>query len=205
MQYGIDVSNYTSPFASWTKDLSLVIVQAVDPPPSYPPGQTRDQIQACLDAGIAVDAYLWLWFDQDDIQSKLSLLDGLAIRTLWLDVEDSAARRYNQVDTEAIIKAALDKCDAYGTWLARPTGIYTGSWYWTSNLYLDNSTTFSDRMLWDANYDDQSDTAVFTPYGGWTSCAIKQFAGSVVVNGISGVDHNVLSDAEAALLVRPAP
>lgn len=201
-----DISNYTSDLtsetlAAWKADgVELVIVQAVDPPAGYPAGKTREQIQACLDAGLAVDAYVWLWFDLDvtDILHKLTLLDGLPIRRLWLDVEDTAAVKYSTVACKTKVSAALGLCDAYPT--TEWTGIYTGGWFWRDTRYMGDTTAFDNRDLWDSNYDGNPDTAAFTPYGGWEECAIKQWQGTSDYLGVSGVDLNVLSEQEAAAM-----
>lgn len=204
-----DLSNYTSPLtadalAKWKSDgVDLVIVQAIDPPIGYPAGRTRDQIQACSAAGLDVDAYVWLWFGLDvaDIRRKLSLLDGLTIRKLWLDVEDTAAVKYDDATCQAKVSAALAACDAYATTSATPTGIYTGRWFWTDQRYMANTTAFADRELWDAAYDGQQTTDGFVSYGGWQSRALHQYAGTSTLEGIGDVDLDVLSaDVEAAVL-----
>lgn len=205
----VDISNYTSPLTPENlqalKDagVELVIAQAVDPPAGFPAGRTRQQVQACIDAGLTVDVYIWLWFDLDtsDIEHKLSLLDGLPIRQLWLDVEDTAAIKYDQATCEQKVTDALALCDAYATSGGQPTGLYTGRWFWVDSRYMDNTTAFSGRELWDANYDDVADAALgFVPYGGWTAPRIKQYRGTSELAGISGLDLNVLSVAEAAEL-----
>lgn len=206
----VDVSNYSSALtpealAAWKADgVELVLVQAIDPPAGFPAGKTRDQVQACLDAGLVVDAYIYLWFDADvgDIQRKLALLDGLPIRRLWLDVEDESAARYDWAACEAKVRDALNACDSFAVTGIDRTGIYTGGWFWRSDQYMANTTTFADRELWDSNYADGiADTAAFKPYGGWQSCAIKQWQGTSDYLGVSGVDLNVLSEQEAAKLV----
>jgi hypothetical protein len=212
MTLAVDISNYTSlltPAALGglkSEGVSHVIVQAVDPPAPFPPGRTRDQIQACLNAGLTVDAYIWLWFDLDpsDIQRKLQLLDGLNIRQLWLDVEDTAASQYNQATTEQKVSAALELCDAYATSSGEKTGIYSGRWFWVDRRYMANTETYKDRELWDANYDDVAEAALgFAPYGGWDHVAIKQYRGTSVLAGVSGLDLNVLSVGEATELSTP--
>jgi Glycosyl hydrolases family 25 len=205
----IDVSNYTSALTPQAIDglkgagIELVIVQAIDPPRGYPAGKTRDQVQACLDAGLIVDAYVWLWFDLDvdDIRRKLELLDRLPIRQIWLDVEDTAAIKYDQAACEAKVAAALEVCDAHPTTIGERTGIYSGRWYWTDRRYLSNTATFADRELWDADYDGIAEAAAsFEPYGGWTSRRIKQYRGTSVLAGVSGIDLNVLSVDETGEL-----
>lgn len=213
MTLAVDCSNFTDPLtpdavqALKAAGVEVVIVQAVDPPPGFPAGVTRNQIQACLDGGLTVDAYVWLWFDLDvtDTQRKLGLLSGLTIRQLWLDVEDTAAVKYDQATCEAKVTAALVECDAFVTTSGEKTGIYSGRWFWADRRYMGNSNAFADRELWDANYDQVADAAVgFVPYGGWRDARIKQFRGTTSVGGVGGLDLNVLSDGEAAELGQPS-
>jgi Glycosyl hydrolases family 25 len=206
----VDISNYTDPLTPTAVEglkgagVGHVIVQAIDPPPSYPVGRTRQQIQLCQSAGLTVDAYVWLWFDLDirDIQYKLSLLDGLPIRQLWLDVEDTASIKYDQATCEAKVTAALAACDSFETSSRQKTGVYTGKWFWADQRYMGNSAIYGDRELWDANYDEMADAAAgFRPYGGWSAPRIKQYRGTSALAGIGGLDLNVLSVSEEQELV----
>lgn len=207
----IDISNYSTPIDSsfipalQQAGIQLVIVQSINPPPGYPSGQTIQQLTTCADGGLAIDAYIFFWFDAaiSDIQNKLDLIAPFSgrIRQLWLDIEDTAAVKYAQADTEARVQAALDLCDGFQTSLGQPTGIYTGNWFWASPLYMDNTTTWSNRKLWDSNYDGNPDPTVgFRPYGGWSAPVIKQYLGTSTVAGIGNVDQNVLTDDEADTL-----
>lgn len=207
---GIDISNYSSALnqsalAAWKRDgVGLVITQAVDPPPGYPAGKTRAQCQAVIDAeGIALDAYLYLWYAQSasDWKRQLALLDGFPIRRLWIDVEDTSAG-FNPTQRIAKVAAALAVCDVYPTRLGI-TGVYTGSWHWIPALA--NTTAFSDRPWWPSQYDYDPDTAHVTTYGGWHNAAIKQYAGTSIFDDVSGVDLDVLSTDEAANLFPPNP
>jgi hypothetical protein len=200
-----DLSNYTVALTpelleGWkAQGFTHAIIQAVDPPPGYPAGRTREQIQQCLDAGLTVDAYVWLWFALGvaDIQRKLSLLDGLPIRQIWLDVEDQAAADYDQATVEAKIRDALNVCDSHPSTGRARAGVYSGRWWWADPRYGGNTTAFSDRLLWDSDYDGVADTEYgWSPYGGWQSRAIKQFEGTQP----DGTDLNVLSAAEAERL-----
>lgn len=214
MTLAVDVSNYTDPLTPQSVEnlkaagVEMVIAQAIDPPPGYPAGCTRQQIETCLAAGLHVDAYIWLWFDLDarDIERKLALLDGLAVRQLWLDVEDQSAARFDQATCEAKVDAALMACDARRGTNGQPAGVYTGRWFWADQQYMGNTTRYADRELWDANYDHIADAAVgFVPYGGWTAPRIKQYQGSTSLAGVSGLDLNVLSLAEQAELEGDVP
>lgn len=210
----IDMSNFTDALTQQSvqalKDagVELAIVQAVDPPAGFPAGRTRDQIAVCQSAGLIVDVYVWMWFDLDvtDIQRKLALISGLSIRQLWLDVEDTAAVKYDQPTCDAKVAAALAECDAFVTTGGARTGVYSGRWFWADPRYMGNSQSFLDRKLWDANYDRVADTAIgFVPYGGWDHCAIKQDWGSTALAGVGGLDLDVLSVEEAQSTQSVAP
>jgi hypothetical protein len=56
-----------------------------------------------------------------------------------------------------------------GTYIAEGFGAHnTGRWFWADSAYMNDSTAFSDRDLWAAQYDGIADATVFTPFGGWT-------------------------------------
>lgn len=209
MANAVDVSNYTkeltqSVLAKWQADgIQRVIVQAVDPPPGYPHGVTRQQLQACLDAGMETEAYIYVWFglanSVADLQRKLSLLEGYSIKRLWLDVEDDSPPAQSPAQRVYELRQLLDVADAWAALhgLGR-TGIYTGSWYWSD--YMGNTTEFSDRPLWAAQYDHQQNLVV-APFGGWTSVVIKQYAGTSVFDGQGGIDLDVEDLAEVAVQI----
>jgi hypothetical protein len=185
--------------------VGVVQVQAVNPPPQYPPSATVQQLATLRTAGMAAEAYIYLWFDDVSlVQSALQLLQGTAIRRIWLDIEDEAAKKYNQADTEARVQQALNYCDTFGAGLSLArTGIYTGHWFWTDASYMANTQTFKDRLLWDAHYDNVADaTQNFVPYGGWSSCAIKQYVGTSIFGGVSQLDQSALHPDYAATLTQ---
>ena len=209
MTLAVDISNYTGPITAanvndWSNaGVGLAIVQALDPPAGFPAGQTRQQLATLNAAGMPAEAYVFFWFDSDPahVDRALALLQGLNVRRIWLDLEDVAAKNYNQQDTEAKVADALQRCDAWGAAQGIPqprAGIYTGNWYWSNAAYMDNTETFKDRDLWDANYDFIGIASQgFRSYGGWRSCAIKQHIGSSAFGGVSGLDQDCLSDAYA--------
>lgn len=200
--HGVDISNYTDPLsagalASWQllHDVGLVIVQAVDPPPGYPPGETREQLAACAAAGLATDAYLYLWTNSNveaDMRAKLALLSGLEqhIGRLWLDAEDTSAA--SPAARISAIRQAFAVLDGWSSAHGKPTpGLYTGRWWWMA--YVNNTPEFANRALWTSQYDTIDDASVFMPYGGWERCAVKQYSGTSQLAGINGVDLNVLA------------
>jgi hypothetical protein len=200
--HAVDVSNYTSTLTSsalarWKTqhDIGLVIVQAVDPPVGYPTGRTRQQIEACAVAGIETDVYVYLFVRENveaDMRSKLALLNGLEhmVGRVWVDIEDTSAATV--AARVSAIRKALAVTDGWSAAHNKPrTGIYGARWYWTA--YLTNTTEFSDRDLWAAQYDGIEDTTVFNPFGGWTRCVLKQYAGTSALAGVTGVDLNVVA------------
>lgn len=200
--HAVDVSNYSGPLtpaalAAWRDqhDVGLVIVQAVSPPPSYPPSQTRAQLEACAAAGIATDVYVYLWTTSNveaDIGAELALLDGLEhlVGRVWLDCEDvTTAAPSMRLDAVRRGLAVTDAwCAAHGV---PRTGIYSGRWWWEA--YLGDPHEFTDRLLWVSQYDLVDDTTEFSEFGGFTSCAIKQYSGSATLAGVTGVDLDVLA------------
>lgn len=198
----LDVSNYTGDLSGeivsrWREaGVGLVVVQAVDPPAPYPPGVTRQQLAACAQAGIPTDAYIYLWWSEplDRVQERLRLLDGYDIGRVWLDIEDvQTGWELTSEQRAARLAEALSIADAYPA-RAR-AGIYTARWYWTQRM--GNTQRFGDRPLWSAQYDRVPDVAVFTPYGGWTSCMMKQYQTASEFVGSGPVGLNMLSPAEA--------
>ena len=204
-RHGVDVSNYTGPLsdetlAAWRDehDIGLVIVQAIDPPLGYPVTQTRQQVEACWDAEIACDVYLYLWTlsnVEENMREKLALLNGIEhkVRKVWLDCEDTTSATYDQ--RMSAIRRALAVVDGWCMAHDKPLpGIYTGAWWWVG--YVHDTDEFSELPLWDATYDGIDDASVFVPYGGWTECRIKQYVGSSELAGQGEIDLNVLSEAE---------
>lgn len=174
--------------------MRLVIVQAVNPPPGYPPGVTHQQLDTLIAHGkMAIDAYVYLWHGALGVTERNArLLDGYQpwLRNYWLDVEDaghagSVRQNCDDVNTgmallDMLSGHAHDRC-----------GIYTGAWYWQP--FMGDWTAYSDHPLWTADYDGVPDPTVFHRYGGWTECAVKQFKGTSVFEGVGGVDINVVA------------
>jgi hypothetical protein len=215
MTLALDISNYTGPItiadvAAWRDaGVGLVIVQAVDPPAGYPPGCTLQQIQTLNEADMPADAYVFFWFDSDPghVDHALSLLEGIKLGRVWLDLEDVSAKGYDQATTEAKVADALQRCDAWSQAHNLPsTGIYTGSWYWASELYMGNTQTFKGRDLWDAHYDYIPDALQgFQSYGGWTGCVIKQHIGSSAFCDVAGLDQDCLAPEYAQAILGGPP
>ncbi len=208
-----DCSNFSVAFtpdllAQWqAADVGLVIVQA------FPQGYAQYAIQlvqmsVCQAAGMPFDAYIYDYLDtpswRDDCLSGLSA-SGFVPRKLWLDEEDQSPGTI-AMSTGARIAAISASLMAADVWLVargRPNaGVYSGRWWWTNPDRVNNTTAFSGRDLWDANYSGGADTTVgFVSYGGWTvdQVRIKQYAGTQP----DGTDLDVLSAEEETELTQP--
>lgn len=208
-----DCSNYTVAFtpdliAQWrAAGAGLCILQCF-PPTSLQYANQRRQMDVCAQEGMSYDCYVYdyladpTWRDGALAGLTAAYDDGLRPRKLWLDEEDvslvvgnwSVAARINAIQASLI---------ATDDWLAArdmpKAGLYTAQWWWGPKT--GNSRQFAARELWTAQYDGVADATVFTPFGGWQSCRIKQFAGSQP----DGTDMNVLSVDEEAELSQPSP
>lgn len=200
-----DVSNYTVPLtaallAQWKAEgVGLVLIQAF--PPSYGQyAEQRDQMAMCAQEGMPFDGYIydylgdptWLRGALDGLDQ--ALLPSLKPRQLWLDEEDTETEAgWSQQQRVAAIKES----EVAAVLRGYSTGIYTSPWWWVPRT--GNSTSLRTLNLWAAQYDGIADASVFTPFGGWASCSIKQYAGSQP----GGTDLNVLSTDEEAELTKP--
>lgn len=203
----LDVSNYTSPLTAAIvrelhdhQDVGRLIIQAF--PPSYPQyAEQRAQMRACAEAGVPFDIYIYDYHDSPWwVEQAAQGVEQASERPhqLWSDEEEEGQNAGLSVRQRTLaVDAALRRMDAVSTTSGQRTGVYTRRGYWET--WMANTPVFADRELWDADYDGLADTALsWTPYGGWASRAVKQFRGTSVYGGVSGVDVNVLSPEEAA-------
>jgi hypothetical protein len=159
-----------------------VIVQAI----TGNDGQSyaRQQLDACVRNGLRIQGYVWCFpgAPSSSMLSRLAMFNGFDIEALWLDVEQTGL-------TIADVDRDLALCDRY---LSQPTGIYSGRWYWIQQHWLNN-TKWADRDLWDSRYDGVDDADVnFVPYGGWTQCQVKQYAGTSAIGSVRQIDLDVM-------------
>ncbi|MFA7248279.1 MAG: GH25 family lysozyme [Dehalococcoidia bacterium] len=189
MPLAIDVSNFTGPIegpqaaALRAAGVRRAVVGTQYPQPPYPAGCAHLQIPALLEAGIEVEAYVYLWFGDDPARQVQDARDAIApwrdrVRRLWIDVEDESAPLDQDTRAERL-RVAIEAC---GT---MPAGIYTAAWYWRP--FMGDTRAFSSLPLWAAQYDGGPDVLV-APFGGWTSAAMKQYAADVSIAGLSRVD-----------------
>lgn len=181
-QLWVDASNYTGPLSDQQcADLKAagvvgVIVQA------WPP-YCAQQLDACRRNGLRIQGYYFVYpgDTKAGLRQRLTQLDGYAIEALWCDVEIAGL-------TESLVNTALLAGDAY---TGKRTGVYSGKWFFDQQGWSHQSY-WSGRPLWDSNYDGQPVLdANFRPYGGWTSCVIKQFRGTSDVGSVHEIDLDV--------------
>jgi hypothetical protein len=184
-----DLSNYTGPLdpvgCNDLKNAGYVgiIVQAITGLNNK--SWTRQQLSTAVDQGLRIAGYVWA-FKTVDVTPRLRMYDGFQLESLWLDVEGDAYIGYPSIES---IDRDLALCDAY---TGLPTGIYSGKWFFDL-MGWSASDRWADRLLWDSDYDGVPDVDHgFTPYGGWTSRAIKQFAGTSRIGRVDQIDLNVM-------------
>lgn len=192
---GCDVSNYTSELTpqaleAWKADgVGVVIVQAF--PWNYVQYQQQQrQITQCRAAGLRVEAYIYDYLAGPGWRDAcLQGLQGSGVLKVWADEEDVTpeAKGLQLFERIAAITGTLQAIEQAGY----TSGIYTGAWWWNAPAYMNATTIFQHYPLWAAEYDGIADTGVFTPFGGWDRCQMKQYAGTSVLAGVSGVDLDV--------------
>lgn len=173
-ELSLDVSNYQRVlgddfFEHWgALGYSGLIVQAVVGLDGY--SYTAQQLQAGLDHNWAISSYVWCSsgdsMDRGRFQRRLDLIERFTddIVFVALDVEEMGL-------TPDDVDADLLRCDE----IVPDSPFYTGKWIF-DQLGWSDYDWWSERRLWDSNYDRKADVNVgFRPYGGWTEAWMKQF------------------------------
>ena len=200
MPLAIDVSNFTGPIdaargrALREAGVQRGVVGTQYPGAPYPAGCAHLQLPALIDAGIAVEAYVYLWFAHDAVAQVRDALDVIGpwrdrIRRLWIDVEDESGG-LDVVGRVAAVASAVEACGAM------PAGIYSAAWYW--DAWMGGTSAFSMLPLWAAQYDGRADVEV-RPFGGWTRAAMKQYAEDATIGGVERLDLNWYEEAPRPL------
>lgn len=187
----IDISNYTGfvtpdMVTGWMGQgiTHVVIACQFD-------GVFRQQHDVCVAGGMTVDAYRYVYFDQlvaPQIDQALQTIANSGSGYLWLDFEDVTPGLPSPADTVAIISVAVSRAQA-GPF---PVGIYTGAWWWVPRT--GNSVQQAGLPLWDANWDGVADLTGFSPYGGWSAPAGKQYKAGQTYDYDVFVDRPIASD-----------
>ena len=144
----------------------------------------RQQASMALNHGLAVDAYVYLYFAKAPaaaVRIAMGTLQGLPIGRWWLDAE---------ADEEGVSPqqrvTALSVCLDILATAHQATGIYTRRSWWLP--YTGDTRVFAHEPLWNAWFDGDPDTDGL-PYGGWSDSLIEQYQGTTLVCGQS-VDLN---------------
>lgn len=193
-QLAVDISNYQGnlsqqTFERWRAEGVRTVVCGTDGSQQFPVVFPA-QVERARAAGLAVEAYVYLYFSQgaDGVVRRTNLkLDMVAqvggIRRIWLDCEDTTSG-LAPAALVGIIAAARDAVLARGY----ECGIYTGRWWWEP--YTANDRGFWDRPLWLAQYNGVQ-TLDMEPLGGWTELHRKQYTDKGSLGGVSPLDLNI--------------
>lgn len=147
------------------------------------------QMRGVLAAQMGLSPYVWCYWDWDPvatIDGALELMDGMPFHTLWLDVEEEGNHPGAAAVTSWLI-GAIRRCAERNV----KGGIYTGKWWWDK---YHMPPDFALIPLWTAQYDGLENSA-FTPYGGWTACAMKQYTSEGQVCSSAPLDLNWADEA----------
>lgn len=139
------------------------------------------QAKVWLDAGgKLLDAYVYLDFGSNALQqirTATATLGDFPVRRWWLDAEDTA----NPQLTARARADFLDQCIAELQAQGKLVGIYTGKWWWPTNMG-QYSEDFANLPLWNSYYDGDPNMSGL-PYGGWMTSEIEQYAGTTSMYG----------------------
>ncbi len=150
-----------------------VIVKAYQPGENVSQEHTKAQIESAKANGCAVSLYVFLyaaWDARQQVRDALLLAAecGIVPEYLWLDYETyKESSGAETIPTPDQLAEACDECER----LDVKPGIYTGAW-----CAGPLGERFAGYPLWAAQYDGIPDPDVFTPFGGWQQCAIKQYS-----------------------------
>ena len=138
-----------------------------------------EQLRQVAAAGLALDGYLWVYWDwspEDSVEAALRLVEraGVTIRTLWFDCEEGQPGREVVEDW---LERAVDRAER----AAQAVGIYSAAWWWIP--CAGNTDRFAYLPLWVANYNGRPHLEP-PGFGGWTTAAGHQYDGT-------GLDRNV--------------
>ncbi len=160
------------------------------------PSIALQQFQTAVNGGMAVDAYVMLYWDYDiadQVQDALATIEGFSVGRLWLDAEQPAGSWTASQLTQKI-QEAVDACGSF------PCGIYTRKVWWLDNV--GDTITFSYLPIWYAYYDHNSDfDDWYDPtvwwegsFGGWTDPTGKQYDSDWTAPDLCGVnvDYNIM-------------
>ncbi|KAL0078818.1 glycoside hydrolase family 25 protein [Phycomyces blakesleeanus] len=99
----------------------------------------------------------------------------MIVGRLWFDVEiDSAANNWPSTTTSRTTLAAFHSAWSATGW---KWGIYASYYQWQTITGSASYVLDSSLPLWYPHYDEVLAFSDFTPFGGWTTPTLKQYAG----------------------------
>eukprot|EP01038_Epipyxis_sp_PR26KG_P010203 gene10203-13727_t len=108
---------------------------------------------------------------------------GASYGMLWIDVEGTSYWSSSTSNNVDFIK----RMAAEGKSRGLSIGIYTSNSQWSP--ITGGSTALSSYPLWYPHYDNKDSFSDFSPFGGWSKPAIKQYIGTTSICSAS-VDKN---------------
>jgi len=103
--------------------------------------------------------------------------------TVWLDIEGAQYWDSNTASNADFFQKMVDQAGSLGLTI----GVYTSESQWEP--IMGSYTGGKDYPLWYAHYDNDPSVSDFSPFGGWSSPYMKQYAGTTSMCGCS-VDLN---------------
>ncbi|KYR00374.1 glycoside hydrolase family 25 protein [Tieghemostelium lacteum] len=137
-----------------------------------------------------VDIYVFPCFScgngYGQVQSAIKYVQSYNAKfgMVWFDIEGPGTYwGGDQSSNAAFFADMVSGAQALGAHI----GIYTSASQWIP--IMGGYTGGSGFPLWYAHYDDNPSFSDFSPFGGWTAPAIKQYNGDLSVCGL-GIDAN---------------
>ncbi|MCZ6916527.1 MAG: GH25 family lysozyme, partial [Gemmatimonadetes bacterium] len=157
---------------------------------------TQQQLGLAVDAGLSVDAYVYLYWNVDmtaQVRTALNTIASYPVQRLWLDAEAPPNGR--------TASQLVDKLqEAVGACGDQPCGIYTRKVWWRDNMA--DSRAFAHLPIWYAyyngqdNFDDWYNPTYWYegPFGGWADPTGKQYDSDWTAPDLCGVnvDYNAM-------------
>lgn len=157
---------------------------------------TKAIVAGCRANGIiAEDLYCFLYYglpwETREVENAISIARSGGISRVWLDCEASPPNERSVITPEERIQATITA----GLALEREgveIGIYTGEYYWRSQMA--NTGSFAHVPLWLANYGTNDPKHPRPPitevsFGGWSKVSVHQYSSTIEVCGRRR-DHN---------------
>jgi len=187
----IDISS-AIPRSGWDclrKTNSFAIVRAFRSSGSADPNAHANILNAKAAGFANVDAYLFPDFPKGGAAAQVdqthAAISGTGYGMLWLDIERLAWGSNLQANRD-FIEALINRGKALGIKM----GIYSNYNNWAGIVGISWNYPASQGLpIWYAHYDGVEGFGDFTPFGGWTKPAMKQYLGDKSDCGY-GVDFN---------------